>query len=195
MSKKKSKQELNELIIAVKNGDQKAFVSLLKQYSPLIEATVNKFWSDEFSANYEDDFRQEATVAFYNSVLSYDIEQSEVELGLYAKICMRHALISHIRIAKRIPTEVQELSDNVISEEASDDPSSRLLEEERLSHLFKIIRNTLSAYEYKVWELYLSGCSTPEIAKKLNTDSKSISNAIYRIRAKLKDSLNKDRND
>ena len=195
MSKKKSKQELNELIIAVKNGDQKAFVSLLKQYSPLIEATVNKFCSDEFSANYEDDFRQEATVAFYNSVLSYDIEQSEVELGLYAKICMRHALISHIRIAKRIPTEVQELSDNVISEEASDDPSSRLLEEERLSHLFKIIRNTLSAYEYKVWELYLSGCSTPEIAKKLNTDSKSISNAIYRIRAKLKDSLNKDRND
>ena len=195
MNQNNTKKETNELVLAVKNGDQKAFVLLLQQYSPLIEATVNAFFSDEFSANDKDDFRQEATVAFYNSVLSYDIEQSEVELGLYAKICIRHALISHIRIAKRIPTEVQELSDNIIFEEPSEDPSSRLLEEERLSYLFKIIHNTLSAYEYKVWELYLSGCATADIAKKLNTDSKSISNAIYRIRAKLRDSLNKNRND
>ena len=195
MNQNNSNKETNTLVLAVKNGDQKAFVLLLQQYSPLIEATVNTFCSDEFSANDKDDFRQEASVAFYNSVLSYDTEQSEVELGLYAKICMRHALISHIRIAKRIPTEVQELSDNIISEEPSEDPSSRLLEEERLSYLLKIIRNTLSTYEYKVWELYLSGCATPEIAEKLNTDSKSISNAIYRIRAKLRASLNKNRND
>ena len=195
MNSNKSKKEIIELVLAVKNGDQKAFVSLLQQYSPLIEATVNSFCSDELSANDKDDFRQEATVAFYNSVLSYDIEQSEVELGLYAKICMRHALISHIRIAKRIPTEVQELSENIISVEPSEDPSSRLLEEERLSYLFKIIRNTLSSYEYNVWELHLAGLSTAEIAKKLNTDSKSISNAIYRIRAKLRESLNKNRNE
>ena len=79
--------------------------------------------------------------------------------------------------------------------EPSEDPSSRLLEEERLSYLFKIIRNTLSSYEYNVWELHLAGLSTAEIAKKLNTDSKSISNAIYRIRAKLRESLNKNRNE
>ena len=194
MNSKKSKKEITELILAVRSGDQKAFVQLLEQYSPLIEASVNMFCSDGLTANDKDDFRQEASVAFYNSVLSYDIEQSEVELGLYAKICMRHALISHIRIAKRIPTDIQELSENIIFDEPNEDPTSRLLEEERLSFLFKIIRNTLSKYEYKVWELYLSGCSTAEIAKKLNTDSKSISNAIYRIRAKLRESLNKKRN-
>ena len=195
MNSKKSKKEINDLILAVRNGDQKAFVSLLEQYSPLIEASVNMFCSDELSANDKDDFRQEASVAFYNSVLTYDLEQSEVELGLYAKICVCNALISQIRVAKRIPTEVQELSDNLISIEPHEDPSSRLLEEERLSFLFKIIRNTLSKYEYKVWELYFSGCSTSEIASKLNTDSKSISNAIYRIRVKLKESLNQNRND
>ena len=195
MNSKKSKKEINELVLAVRNGDQKAFVLLLEQYSPLIEASVNMFCSDGLSPHDKEDFRQEASVAFYNSVLTYDIEQSNVELGLYAKICVCNALISQIRIAKRIPTEMQELSESLISEEPQDDPSSRLLEEERLSHLFKIIRNTLSKYEYKVWKLYLSGCSTSEIAKKLNTDSKSISNAIYRIRVKLKESLNKNRND
>ena len=195
MNSKKNKEEINKLILAVRGGDQAAFIELLKQYSPLIEASVNMFCSDGLSANDKDDFRQEASVAFYNSVLTYDLEQSDVELGLYAKICVCNALISQIRIAKRIPTEVQELSENIVSNEAHEDLSSRLLEEERLSFLFKIIRNTLSKYEYRVWELYLSGCSTSEIARQLNTDSKSISNAIYRIRVKLKETLNKNRND
>ena len=195
MNSKKSKKEINELILAVRSGDQIAFVQLLEQYSPLIEASVNMFCSDGLTANDKDDFRQEASVAFYNSVLTYDLGQSDVEFGLYAKICVCNALISQIRIAKRIPTEVQELSDNLVSNEPHEDLSSRLLEEERLSFLFKIIRNTLSKYEYQVWGLYLSGCSTADIAKKLNTDSKSISNAIYRIRVKLKESLNKNRSD
>ncbi len=195
MNSKKSKKEINELILAVRGGDQKAFVLLLDQYSPLIEASVNMFCYDGLSANDKDDFRQEASVAFYNSVLTYDVEQSGVEFGLYAKICVCNALISQIRIAKRIPTEVQELSDNLISGEAHEDLSTHIIEEERLSFLFKIIRNTLSKYEYKVWELYFSGCSTSEIAKRLNTDSKSISNAIYRIRVKLKESLNNNRSD
>ena len=195
MISKKSKEELNKLIISVRNGDQKAFVLLLQQYSPLIEASVNMFCSEGSSSNDKDDFRQEASVAFYNSVLTYDLEQSNVEFGLYAKICVCNALISQIRIAKRIPSEIQELSEDLISVEPNEDPSSKLLEEERLSFLFQIIRNTLSRYEYKVWKLYLSGCSTSEIAKELNTDSKSISNAIYRIRVKLRESLKKSRND
>lgn len=195
MISKKSKEELNKLIIAVRNGDQKAFVLLLQQYSPLIEASLNMFCSDGSSSNDKDDFRQEASVAFYNSVLTYDLEQSNVEFGLYAKICVCNALISQIRIAKRIPAEMQELSDDLFSVESTEDPSSRLLEEERLSFLFKIIRNSLSKYEYKVWKLYLAGCSTTEIATKLGTDSKSISNAIYRIRVKLRESLNQNRND
>jgi RNA polymerase sporulation-specific sigma factor len=57
-------------------------------------------------------------------------------------------------------------------------------------NLLKIIQKSLSNYEYKIWRLYLSGFSTSEIANQLNTDSKSVSNAIYRIRVKLKTSIN-----
>ena len=88
MSQRKNKKELEALILSVKNGDQKAFAALLQQYSPLIEASVNAFCSDGASTNDRDDFRQEASIAFYKSVLSYDLEQSDVELGLYAKICI-----------------------------------------------------------------------------------------------------------
>jgi DNA-directed RNA polymerase specialized sigma24 family protein len=41
--------------------------------------------------------------------------------------------------------------------------------------------------------LYFSGRSTSEIASILNTDTKSISNAIYRIRVKLRTTLNQER--
>ena len=190
MSQRKNKEELAMLISSVKNGDQRAFAALLQQYSPLIEASVNTFCTDGASTNDRDDFRQEASIAFYKSVLSYDLEQSDVELGLYAKICIFHALTSQARIAKRTPSDTQEFSDNHIPRELCEDPSSKLLEEERLGVILKIIRKALSKYEYKIWELYLSGYSPAEIAKLLNTDSKSVSNAIYRIRVKLKKSLN-----
>lgn len=190
MSQRKNKKELEALIMSVKNGDQKAFAALLQQYSPLIEASVNAFCSDGASTNDRDDFRQEASIAFYKSVLSYDLEQSDVELGLYAKICIFHALTSQARIAKRTPSDTQEFLDNHVPRELCEDPSSKLLEEERLGLILRIIHQALSKYEYKIWELYLSGYSPSEIAKLLNTDSKSVSNAIYRIRVKLKKSLN-----
>lgn len=193
MSSQKNKNEITELIIAVRKGNQNAFVSLLEQYNPLIEASVSMFCSDDALSREKDDFRQEARVAFYNAVLTYDLNQTDVELGLYAKICICNALISQIRLTKRISAEPCEISDNLLADEFSADPSSKLLEEERLKSLLGIIRNALSKYEYKVWELYFSGRSTAEIASILGTDAKSISNAIYRIRVKLKATLNQER--
>ena len=48
------------------------------------------------------------------------------------------------------------------------------------------IEKTLSQYENEVWAYYVNGLSSKEIAKKLNSSEKSIDNAIFRIRRKLK---------
>ena len=187
MKSKKSKEKLIELVLAVKNGDQKAFVLLLQQYSPLIEATVNTFCSDELSSNDKDDFRQEATVAFYNSVLSYDIEQSEVELGLYAKICISNALVSQVRkLKRRAPESFSDLERDIFFIHESEDPSESILEQERAEALCLVIRNNLSAFEYRVWQYFMSGRTAKEIGALTGRDEKSISNAIYRIRKKLR---------
>ena len=189
MSQKKSKKNITDLIIGARNKSQDDFEELLSQYSPLIESCVN-FYSGGALEKYKDDFRQEATVAFYNSILTYNLGQSNVEFGLYAKICICNALNSQIRLSKKLSIEtfqedfeaIEHLSDTV-------DPSTKLLEKERLDALLKIIHESLSNYEYKIWKLYLSGFSTQEIAKQLNADPKSVSNAIYRIRVKLKASI------
>ena len=190
MNHKKEKKELTELIVGVRNKNQEDFEILLSQYSPLIESCVN-FYSGGTLEKYREDFRQEATVAFYNSILTYNLNQNNVEFGLYAKICISNALNSQIRISKKFSIEtLQDDFEAIERFNVSSDPSEKVLEKERIDSLLKTIQDSLSNYEYKIWKSYLSGFSTQEIAKQLDTDAKSVSNAIYRIRVKLKASIN-----
>ena len=52
--------------------------------------------------------------------------------------------------------------------------------------LYRRIESVLSPYENHVWWLYLSGQTTSAIAASLNKDERSVQNAIYRIRKKLR---------
>ena len=187
MNVKKSKKDVRALILDVRAGDQNAFDTLLDQYRPLIDASVARFSSDESFSLYCEDLKQEASVVFYNSILAYDLEQTEVEFGLFAKICIYNALVSFLRALKRRSAEpVAEIPQNLITVQDFEDPSARMLEKERLQSLYAVIRKNLSELEYKVWQLYISGRSAAEIAALLSTDEKSVNNAIYRIRKKLR---------
>jgi RNA polymerase sporulation-specific sigma factor len=187
MNVRKSKKDVRALILDVRGGDQNAFDTLLDQYRPLIDASVARFSSDESFSLYCEDLKQEASVVFYNSILAYDLEQTEVEFGLFAKICIYNALVSFLRALKRRSAEpVAEIPQNLITVQDFEDPSARMLEQERLKSLYAVIRKNLSELEYKVWQLYISGRSAAEIAALLSTDEKSVNNAIYRIRKKLR---------
>ena len=187
MNVKKSKKDVRVLILDVRGGDQNAFDTLLDQYRPLIDASVARFSSDESFSLYCEDLKQEASVVFYNSILAYDLDQNEVEFGLFAKICIYNALVSFLRALKRRSAEpVAEIPQNLITVQDFEDPSARMLEQERLKSLYAVIRKNLSELEYKVWQLYISGRSAAEIAALLSTDEKSVNNAIYRIRKKLR---------
>ena len=185
-----SKDDIRVLIVAVRNGDQVAFATLLERYKPLIDAAVAKFSSDEAFSLYREDLKQEASLVFYNSILAYDLEQNEVEFGLFAKICIHNALVSVLRSLKRRTEEpIAQIPESLLTVQDFDDPLSRMLERERLKSLYAVIRKNLSDLEYEVWQLYMSGRSSAEIAERLGIDQKSVNNAIYRIRKKLRDRL------
>jgi RNA polymerase sporulation-specific sigma factor len=182
-------RETDELIDRVRKGDNSAFELLLCKYTPLIEAAVSKTLIDEDSYSlYADDFRQEATVIFYNSILTYDMEQHEVEFGLYAKICISNALISQLRkLSKRNTEHLSATSeDGLFINDSENDPSVRILEQESLSSLYSAIRGNLSELEYRIWRLYMSGRTANQIGCMVDKDEKSVTNAIYRIRKKLR---------
>lgn len=181
------KSDIFSLIKRVRDGEQKAFSKLVEIYAPLIESLVFKFCDGEMSGMSCDDLRQEAVLRFYNSILTYDIDQCDVEFGLYAKICISNALTSQMRLyKKRTAEQLADLYDipNFIYD--SEDPSDRILEEERVKALYSLIRKNLSPYEYRIWQMYMSGRTAKDIGIVVNSDEKSVSNAIYRIRKKLR---------
>ena len=183
-------QRTLDLVARVKDGDESAFEELLLQYTPLIEASVAKMLGDGLYSSYEDDFRQEAIVVFYNAILSYNVEQHEVEFGLFAKICISNALISQLRILKR--QNIARLSETAFDglfANDSEDPSLKVLEQENLNALYFKIKNALSKYEYRIWHMYMSGKTAKEISLIVGKDERSVSNAIYRIRKKLRKEL------
>ena len=185
--------QTDELISRVRKGDDSAFEALLSQYEPLIESSVIKaLMGEELYSLHSDDFRQEATVVFYNSILAYDMEQHEVEFGLYAKICISNALISQLRMLKKRNSErlSENSEDGLFINDSDDDPSVRILEQESLSSLNCVIKSNLSELEYRIWCLYMSGRTAKQISVIVNKDEKSVTNAVYRIRKKLRALLN-----
>jgi len=181
--------DVNILVERVRSGDQSAFSDLVNMYEPLIESLISKFYNENIMGLNKDDLRQEAILKFYKSILTYDTDQSDVEFGLYAKICVSNALISQARLQKKRMIEPSTESFDSLVESDPQDPSVIVLEEERITALYAMIRKNLSGYEYKIWQLYASGRTAKDIGSLIGTSEKSVNNAIYRIRKKLRAQL------
>lgn len=190
MQNAEKRGEVLRLICRVRSGDEEAFEELLGQYAPLIEASVARFAQDELYSSYREDLRQEATLVFYNSIMTYDTEQGDVEFGLYARICISNALVSQLRVLKKRKAErLTEASDDGLFVNDSEDPSLRVLEQESLKTLYSVIRGNLSEQEWRIWKMYTSGKTARQIGECIGKDEKSVSNSIYRIRKKLRAKL------
>ena len=71
-------------------------------------------------------------------------------------------------------------------EKRSEDPFQRIADAEGADALLAKIRSGLSGYERKIFEQYIDGKSVGEIAERLGKDNKSVSNALYRMKVKVK---------
>lgn len=174
------------LLLLAKEGDGDAFARLAEEYKPMLDAALAPHKAELNDQDY-DDLSQEALLAFHRAVQSYEPLYGNVSFGLYAKICVNKAIISAFRQFKKSSNIVLVPLDEIEPHELSgDDPAEAVIEQERASELRAFIRENLSKYENSVWWMYYSGMSIDEIAESLNTTKKSVSNAIARIRRKLR---------
>lgn len=180
--------ELERLIIGVKQGDDSSFSALCDKYKPLMVTEANKTYRDESvrSATGYEDLLQEGAIALYRAALRFDLTQDKVSFGLYAKICIRNRMISQRR---RIKSRIGKTSPDAERESAKSEKkpvsklSGRYVDPETLS---RTVEKALSDFEKKVFALYARQYSYKEIAAHLSRSEKAIDNAIYRIKCKLK---------
>jgi RNA polymerase sigma factor, sigma-70 family len=144
----------------------------------------------------EDDFKQEAVIALYKAAMTYESENDKVTFGLYAKICIRNRLCSVLRKAERLFNKNIYNSELYVSGDVYDideslpevelGPEELVIAQENYKDLLDQISKVLTAYERSVFDMYVDGKTYREIALLLNRTEKSVDNAIYRIKAKLR---------
>lgn len=168
------------IIVQLQSGDKSAFNLLQEQYAGLLIASVSQSIADLPGAEFED-LMQEATLALYRAAMRYDVSQTDVTFGLFAKICIRNRLVS---IARRYNKQ------KYIARSLKEIPLTSTQKKVARRAVFRDFEDSaselLSKFELSVYELYLDGCSIEEIAEKLGKSSKSIDNAIYRMKRKIK---------
>ncbi len=190
-------EQKNQLLVHIKNaqnGSQESFELLRKLYSPLIESCSHRHIVDGMNIQDIEDLRQEALVNFYRAICSYDCASEGVEFGLYAKICIDNGLVSFVRAYRRgsrkVTISLDDGEPDLIDSEGETDFLQSFIDSEKEAELVRKVRKQLSDYENRIWWRYVSGKSVAAIAAEIGAPSaKSVSNAIYRIRRKLRSVL------
>lgn len=175
------------LIERAQMGDENSFADLTVVYKPLLES-MGKTYAGKCSNVLftEDDFMQEATLGFYSAVQTYK-PSDKVTFGLYAKICVRNRLVSLLRMASKKTKNIEKCGEK---HKNYTDPVYSIFDEEVSRLMEKRIEELLSDFEYSVFCLYIQNKSYKEIADVLGRSVKTVDNALYRIKTKLKDLCN-----
>lgn len=171
------------LIVLCREHDDDAFDELVHRYTPLMRKIVANIGPSPYE--YSELF-SEACVALHSAAQRYDIDQSEVTFGLFARICIRNRLIDLLRLSD---------SDHTVSdldvEQVTDDDNleKRLADREIFDNLLISAKDLLSDYEYRVLLLYIQGYKTAAIAQLLSRSPKSVDNAKARLFKRLRSEI------
>ncbi|MBO5908307.1 MAG: sigma-70 family RNA polymerase sigma factor [Clostridia bacterium] len=188
-----SKETHESLLLSlIKEGNHDAFLELSKRYEGVVKRMA---YSPKVTENEKDDLFQEGLIGLYKAAVTYD-ENSSATFSTFAYICIKHSIISALRIYysnKNYPIR-SSLSLDIGEDEISKiqglglitEPEKLMIEKESYEALMSKIDSELSAYERKVFKFFLQGMSYADISKRLQTSTKSVGNAIQRIRGKLK---------
>jgi len=187
----------NELISAIRGGDNGALDFLLNKYKNLVRGKAKTLF---LIGGDKDDLIQEGMIGLYMAIRDY--EEGTASFATFADICttrrIYNAIESQNRLKHKALNESISLSQSAEEksetgepgghEEADDtsNPERMLIQREEDKTLFDKLRNELSELEMQVLELYLSDNSYAGIAKQLGKSEKSIDNCIQRIRKKIK---------
>ena len=178
-----------ELIRKINVGNDQAERCLIKRYLCIIRKIINSFCITD---DLKDDILQESMIGLFKAMRTYD-ERLGVSFKRYASICIRRQIISALRKSEGYETDEKFRAYNcfdseyIFNEYICDDslnPEDILISEEEKHDYIGFAAKYLSDYESSVFKEYCKGRTYKEIAEILNTNSKSIDNALQRVRKK-----------
>ncbi|MBE6138316.1 MAG: sigma-70 family RNA polymerase sigma factor [Firmicutes bacterium] len=189
-----------ELLSYVSDDNEEAGEVLFEKYRPLISATANRLYYYCKNTGLEiNDLIQEGMLGLNLAMNSFN-EEKETSFYTYAKKCIERRIISLVVSSRRLKHKFlneslsfeinDEVSQSFIYEKNLGDnsynPEEILVNSESFEEFIQEVNSHLTEFEVQVFELKLNGFDYKEIAEILDKDTKSIDNALQRIKVKIK---------
>jgi len=184
-------------VLRARGGDQDALLALLERYRPLLRVVSRRY----FLPNGEpEDLLQEAMIGFLKAVRDYRGETG-IPFRPFAELCATRQIITAVKTATRLKhvplnraislnkpafDDGSHTLEELIPDQVTESPEDRLLRLEESSTLIQAMDTLLSPYERKVIACYLEGMSFQQIADICGTHLKSVDNALWRVKCKLR---------
>lgn len=177
------KECVNRLIEQYKSGDSDAFDKICDLFGNMVKSITRAYF---LIGGDREDLIQEGFLGLLKAVNGYN-ESQKVSFTTYAYVCILNNVKKAIRKANSksnlVLSNALSLDDVTVINTAN--PEDLIITSESGQELRMKIRNLLSTFEYRVFELYVSGTSYKEIATEVGKPLKSIDNAIKRIKTKI----------
>jgi len=187
-----------QLVMRARNGDQKALDELIRRYQGFVRLKASSYF---LAGGDSEDLIQEGLIGLYKAVRDFSPELSSFRS--FAELCVTRQIITAIKTATRfkhspLNTYVS-FSHTPAGQEADgdctlgdalpgpsvDDPSVCVISTEELQSLVFTLGSGLSKLEADALKLYLEGESYEDMAERLGCDTKTIDNALQRVKRKV----------
>jgi RNA polymerase sporulation-specific sigma factor len=187
------------LIALAKQGDDQAIDQLVRRYHSFVRLKASSYF---LAGGDSDDLIQEGLVGLYKAIRDYRTDR-ESSFRNFAELCITRQIITAVKTAtrnKHTPLnqyvsfssspggsqgEGEPTLDEFIPGPAVDDPASRVISSEELRALVDCLSAELSELEAEVLALYLDGRPYEEIAERTGRDTKTVDNALQRVKRKV----------
>lgn len=191
-----------------RSDDEEATAELLRLYKGLVRSVAQPFF---IQGGDNDDLLQEGMIGLLQAIQQYDPNQN-TKFRTFVRLVIQRSMLDAVRSASRkrheplnlsisLDTEISDKDSDlqvVLADTLEDDapaPDQEVISSEQLEAFLAFMQNNLSELELDVVAGLRLGLSYREIARSLGRSTKSVDNAIQRLRAKLKDYGRAENND
>jgi RNA polymerase sporulation-specific sigma factor len=199
-SPQKVQRELEDLqlVLKARNGSSVAMDQLMRRYTSFVRLKASSYF---LAGGDSEDLIQEGLVGLYKAVRDFRPDK-ETSFRSFAELCVTRQIITAIKTATRFKhaplNQYVSFSHTPAGQEGDDctlgdalpgpavnDPSVRVISTEELQSLVGCLSTTLSPLEADALRLYLEGSSYEQMADELGCDTKTIDNALQRVKRKI----------
>ena len=186
------------LIALAKQGSADAYDRLVRRYYSFVRLKASSYF---LVGGDSEDLIQEGLVGLYKAIRDFRSDR-ESSFRNFAELCITRQIITAVKTATRnkhtplnqyvsfsaspaSAPEGEPTLDEVIPGPSVNDPANQVISSEELQALVACLSTALSDLESRVLALYLDGRSYEEIGGRLGCDTKTVDNALQRVKRKV----------